>query len=175
MKGRGKGGAFERECSRRLSLWLTAGARDEIFWRTAMSGGRATLQHRKGIVNKSQAGDIGAIDADGERLLTHIVIECKARRDMTIFRSLLTGEGRLADYWEKHYMEARRSKRQPFMIARENFVPTLLFTTETAVILLGITKRPVLEIAGWAPRADLTRRVVMFLFDDVVPRIKDWD
>ena len=37
-----KGGAWEREFSKYLSLWITEGERDDVFWRSSQSGGRAT-------------------------------------------------------------------------------------------------------------------------------------
>ena len=173
-KGHGKGQSFEREVSRRLSLWLTKGARDDVFWRTAMSGGRATLQAKKGIINFAQAGDIGAIDPLGAQLLNHVTIECKFYRDLVLFKSLLQGTGKIAGFWEKHYDEARLSQREPFMIARENLTPTLLLTTKNATHLLGIRSRPVMEVFGWHPRSRIGSSVLVFLFDKVVPTLKHW-
>lgn len=174
MSGHGKGAAFEREVSRRLSLWVTKGERDDLFWRTAMSGGRATLQARKGIVNRAQAGDIGAIDPAGEALLKHITIECKFHKDLVILGSLLTGSGKLSSQWAKHCRESWQSKREPFLIAKENRCPTLLITTERAQHLLSIEAPPTLVIYGWARGSARLSLIKLFLFDDVVPTLKAW-
>ena len=48
--GKQKGGEYERTVCKKLSLWVSNGTRDDIFWRSAMSGGRATLQRKKGII-----------------------------------------------------------------------------------------------------------------------------
>ena len=36
-----KGSEFEREMCKCLSLWWTDSKRDDVFWRSAQSGGRA--------------------------------------------------------------------------------------------------------------------------------------
>jgi len=41
--GKAKGASFERDICRRLSLWVSAGKQEDVFWRSAMSGGRSTV------------------------------------------------------------------------------------------------------------------------------------
>jgi len=72
-----KGAPFEREMAERLSRWWTDGHRSDIFWRTANSGGRATVRRRKALTTVNQAGDLGAIDASGQALLDLVVVELK--------------------------------------------------------------------------------------------------
>ena len=69
MNGKLKGGAFEREICVKLSKWVSYGERDDLFWRSAMSGGRQTVGFKKGINRKNQAGDITAIDPIGQKLI----------------------------------------------------------------------------------------------------------
>ncbi|MBM3120244.1 MAG: hypothetical protein FJ006_12010, partial [Chloroflexi bacterium] len=57
-----KGASFERDISRQLSLWWTHGERDDVFWRSSMSGGRATVRAKKGQKTAYQNGDITATD-----------------------------------------------------------------------------------------------------------------
>lgn len=62
-----KGGPYEREVCRRLTLWWTGdpGA-DTLWWRTSQSGGRATFRSRKGKkTGKAHVGDIAAIEPEG--------------------------------------------------------------------------------------------------------------
>ncbi len=66
--GHSKGASFERQVCRDLSLWLTEGKHDDCFWRSAMSGGRATVRFKKGRTSRSQAGDISPISGIGEKL-----------------------------------------------------------------------------------------------------------
>lgn len=72
-----KGSSFEREICTRLSLWWTNGDDDSCFWRTSMSGGRATVRHRKGKKTRGHAGDICATDGRGRGLVKRIAFELK--------------------------------------------------------------------------------------------------
>jgi hypothetical protein len=72
-----KGADFERDISRTLSLWWSHGERDDIFWRTSMSGGRATVRRKVGKATAYQAGDITATDPIGAPLIKATVIELK--------------------------------------------------------------------------------------------------
>lgn len=75
--GKRKGGAFERLICKKLSLWWTHGKRDDVFFRTASSGGRATQRAKKGKKTFGQYGDIQAADPIGQPLIDTCVIECK--------------------------------------------------------------------------------------------------
>lgn len=73
----GKGSQFERDFSRSLSQWWTGGERDDIFWRSQNSGGRATIRSRAGKKTSGQYGDIAATDPTGEVLLRVMTFELK--------------------------------------------------------------------------------------------------
>jgi hypothetical protein len=77
MAGKAKGGAFERDICKRLSLWWTDDERDDVFWRTASSGGRATQRKKKGKDTFGQAGDVQATDPIGQPLINLFTIEIK--------------------------------------------------------------------------------------------------
>lgn len=72
-----KGGEFEREFCKDLSRWWTNGARDDIFWRTAGSGGRATARRKQGRTTANSNGDIMATDVLGIPLLNVFAFELK--------------------------------------------------------------------------------------------------
>lgn len=72
-----KGGAFERLICKQLSLWWTRGMRDDIFWRTAGSGARATIRSTKRLGTKNQYGDVQATDPIGQPLIDLCTIEIK--------------------------------------------------------------------------------------------------
>jgi len=72
-----KGGAFEREVCKQLSLWWTKGARDDIFWRASNSGGRATVRRKKGLSTFGHCGDVAATDPIGQPLTRAVTIELK--------------------------------------------------------------------------------------------------
>lgn len=75
--GNQKGAQFERDICRRLSMWWSGGEADDLFWRSAGSGGLATRRKKNGQTQKSQHGDIVATDARGADLTDRYTIECK--------------------------------------------------------------------------------------------------
>ncbi len=77
MPKAGKGSEFERELAKRLSLWWTNGERNDIFWRTSQSGGRATQRSKKGETTFGSYGDLTAVDPIGAPLLKMFTIELK--------------------------------------------------------------------------------------------------
>lgn len=76
-----KGADFERTICKELSLWWTGGKRDDIFWRSSQSGGRATVRFQKhGKKTAGAHGDITALDPIGVPLLKLFTIELKRGR-----------------------------------------------------------------------------------------------
>jgi len=73
----GKGGDYEREVCKQLSLWWTYHKRDDIFWRTAGSGARATTRMKKLMETHDSAGDVMALDPIGKPLTAQVLIEIK--------------------------------------------------------------------------------------------------
>ena len=132
MKNRGsgskaKGAAFERTVCQQLSLWVTGGARSDCFWRSAMSGGRATVGRARGRDHARQAGDVSAVAPEGNALVSRYYIECKHYRSLRLDRFLL-GSGPLALFWKNTVREARHYRREPLLIARQNGSQTLLLS-----------------------------------------------
>lgn len=84
MNGASKGSSFEREICKRLSRWWSAGLggleRDDIFWRSSQSGGRATQRAKQGKKTFGSYGDIAAVDPIGAPLLQMFTIELKRGR-----------------------------------------------------------------------------------------------
>jgi len=76
-KGSRKGSSFERTICKELSLWFTHGERDDVFWRTAGSGARATTRSKQGKSTANSCGDIGALDDIGKKLMDISVWELK--------------------------------------------------------------------------------------------------
>jgi hypothetical protein len=72
-----KGSEFERQFCGDLSIWWTGGKSDSEFWRTAMSGGRATVRGRQGKTTTGHAGDICATGKKGLGLTKRITFELK--------------------------------------------------------------------------------------------------
>jgi len=120
--GKQKGASFERKIAVALSRWVTHGERKDVFWRTAMSGGRATI-HIKGDVR--QCGDIAPIAQEGHYFCSVWYIEIKHLRAIDLF-SAMSERGQLHHIWRKTKREAYKYKRDPMLIIRQNMRPTLV-------------------------------------------------
>lgn len=123
--GKSKGSSFERDVCRRLSLWVSEDKHEDVFWRSSMSGGRATVAHKRGIRLTAQAGDICAIHPLGQPFLDNYLCECKHYRDLQL-RGLLTGGGKLIEFWREACTQADRYGRKPMLIAKQNNLPVLV-------------------------------------------------
>ncbi len=117
--GKQKGSSFERDICVKLSLWITHGEKRDCFWRSAMSGGRATVHKRAGRSIR-QAGDITAVAPEGHALTDHFCIECKHVKKLDIASFILDNRGALAKFWKQACKQARDHLRQPLLIAKEN-------------------------------------------------------
>lgn len=176
--GKAKGGAFEREVCRTLSLYTSNGRRDDLFWRSAMSGGRATLKERKGQRATAQAGDISAIDPAGHVLTDHFLVECKFYKDLNLLSFFgVPASGRsggvLSKFWQDTVDKANTNAKHPLLIAKQNGRPPLLFVWQhtLAGVAGDIVHRvgPVLLVCR-----NLTPAVLVFRLDPfgapVLPR-----
>ena len=117
--GKAKGAAYEREICKKLSLWVSQGKREDLYWRSAMSGGRATVGKRAGK-DIRQTGDIACVDKLGHMLTDVFFIECKRYRRLKFDAFFLEGTGPLAQFWKQARKQARQHLKRPMLIAREN-------------------------------------------------------
>lgn len=92
-----------------------------------MSGGRSTVAARKGVAVR-QGGDICSVSPEGHALTEQYYIECKHVRSLDLESFFLTGKGALAKFWRVALREAKRHKREPIIIARQNRIKDLIIT-----------------------------------------------
>lgn len=130
--GKRKGSAFEREICKRLSLWVSGGKKADLFWRSAMSGGRATVARKKGGMVR-QAGDITATTPEGHVLTDAWYIECKAYKQIDLAQFMVTGNGKLAEWWARCKREARQYGKEPILIVKQNGWKPLIIARVGAV------------------------------------------
>lgn len=91
--GARKGSAFERKICKELSVWWAG--REDVFWRTAGSGARATTRSKKQKKTAGSYGDVSVIDPVGLPLIDALVIELKCGYgDKTLHDLLDTPNGR---------------------------------------------------------------------------------
>ena len=126
--GKQKGSSFERKICEYLSLWITNNEHKDVFWRSAMSGGRATVHLNAGIRMTAQAGDISAIRGIGEQLLNVFLIECKFYKDLKFDSLLFDSKQGISGFWEKLVKDSAKFDRYPLLIARQNNKPVLIGT-----------------------------------------------
>lgn len=95
-KGRGnsKGSAYERLICKRLSMWWSGGSRDDLYWRSSQSGGRATTRRKQGLSTAFQEGDVAATDPKGISLLRRVVIEIKRGYNASSVQDLFDNPGK---------------------------------------------------------------------------------
>lgn len=132
--GKAKGSSFERHICKSLSLWMSHGKRDDLFWRSAMSGGRASVQFKKGKPNRTQTGDITAIDPLGAPLVSKFFIDSKFNRDLQL-QALYTKDQNkkqkkyrdsLLSWWREGEQQAQRYSKFPMLIVKQNYMSTLV-------------------------------------------------
>jgi len=132
--GKAKGAAFERLVCRSLSMWLSRGTRDDLFWRSAMSGGRATVGKKKGLIRESQLGDVSSLLSRGDvaekraaKLMRRCVIECKFLATIRLEAFLVDAQGPVRNAWDQ-CMKAD-PERFPFLVMKQNRRPAMVITT----------------------------------------------
>ena len=133
VSGALKGSANERAVVRQLSLWVSKGKSNGLFWRTRASGGFATVNRRKGVDLNRQAGDVGLLDDNSEEakdFLNHYVVELKHIHKRNWWPN---GEGHklIFTFWGKIAKEARILKKRPLLIVKVDHCAPLLFAFPT--------------------------------------------
>ncbi len=157
--GKSKGSSFERKVCKDLSLWVSDGKAEDIFWRTAMSGGRSTVAHKKGV-SVRQCGDVCAVRPEGFNFADQWFVECKHVRNLSLTTFFLADEGGLLNkFWVEATNQAFKFHRKPMLIAKENNQPTIVIVPVEGLRLVGLS--PVLRMFK-IPNCDV------FLFRDVI-------
>lgn len=126
-RGKQKGSSFERDICSRLSRWLTDGSRNDVLWRSAMSGGRSV---------EAACGDISAVAEEGFPFTNKFVIECKHYNEQIFAPLVFHQYSQLNKWWPKLLNESLKFKRHPMLIVKQQNKPTL-------VVVSGATSRRV--------------------------------
>jgi len=141
---KGKGGQFEREIAKQLSLWWTAGERDDIFWRSDSSGARATSRTKLGKTTANSQGDIKYLDEDGRSFIDTFLVEIKRgySKDLAILPLLDRPEGKhkLYEFWEQAETD-RATTTRPYSI--------LIFKRDRMNCCAMITTKLFMKIERW--------------------------
>lgn len=146
-----KGSQFERDMCRLFSRWVSGGDRDDLFWRTSQSGGRATACSRRGAALKSKGfyGDMSLADADHPtaKLFTdNVSVEFKRGYNRASIQDIIDLPAKAATRTMEYFLEQaardaeasgrlwmlvwKRDSRDPIVVLPPNFRASLLGRTE---------------------------------------------
>lgn len=169
--GKDKGSRYERDVCKDLSLWVSGGTKEDLFWRSAMSGGRATIARRRTTARvAAQAGDITATAPEGHILTDLYYIEVKRYADLNFGSFLTKGVGTLAKFWQTAISEASHHGKVPMLIVREDLNVPILIVPHEAMLARGKTG----HVFNLNPEAMLARmmklRADVYLFEEVLKR-----
>jgi hypothetical protein len=151
-----KGSSFERTICRQLSLLISKGERTDLFWRSATSGGRATIELNKGIINQNQAGDISSIDILSHWLVRDYLIECKHYADLGFTSGFLSNTGNLYNFWKSLVNDALRRNKSPLLIAKQNNRPVVILTLPNRS---PSEIRPIITLHDWPTQIRLFSQI----------------
>lgn len=146
-----KGSSFERAICKQLSIWWTKAlegkGRDDVFWRSSQSGGRATLRARKGLRTAGSYGDITAVDPIGEPLLKLFTIELKRGSSYSCAGDCLDSGGNSKHPWWKCLEQAvdahlRAGSKYWMLLCRRDRREAVVYIPATAAKDLGVYSVP---------------------------------
>lgn len=181
-----KGGSFELEVAKKLSLWLTNNKRDDLVCRTDTSGGRATVRTKnKKETNKYLYGDLKHSDDLAKPLFDKWSIECKTGyatksklKDGTNkivnwdVLDLLDSKQKTPTLWQMWFqctIDASLSKRQPILIFRRNLRSVCVVITLNYFLSLmkyfGYTKLSKIEVMI-PDMYEPNNKIIIMRFDD---------
>jgi len=163
-----KGSQFERDICKLLSKWWTGGKRDDVFWRTAGSGARATMRSKKNQNTFGQYGDVQATDPIGQPLIDLCTIELKRGYSQDTFANLLedsTTHNAVPCMYAKFIAQAKGDSRKAFtpwwllIVKRDRRKPIVIFPRT----LFGMTLKGLDKVRIY--RAGMVHVVVALLGD----------
>ena len=134
MNQKSKGSGFEREISKKLSLFLSEGKQDDLFWRTQNSGGRFTVRNKKNIDTHNQSGDISSTNPSSDWFSEKVSIECKHYKNINLWSMLTGAKSGVLGFWNQCVGDGEKSNKSPILIARQNYKPVLMIVDSMQLI-----------------------------------------
>lgn len=118
-----KGSSFEREICKKLSKWYSKDVlnkeSDDMFWRTAGSGARATVRKKAGLKTADSYGDIQAIHQDAKPFTELFLLELKRgySKDISVLGFVDSKKEQILIKWINKAEEERKgAKRKEVLI-----------------------------------------------------------
>ena len=123
-----KGGLFERDVSKALTVWLTGKEKPYSYWRMPSSGGLATIHEEcRGL-----SGDIKSLTSQAEFLTEAFSIECKTGYPRTSFWQLfkrIKGFD-LREFWRQAVDDSENAGKKPMLVYRKRGKSVILGISE---------------------------------------------
>lgn len=168
--GKSKGGQFERDMSRKLSLWLTGGRKDDCLWRSAGSGSMSTNSIKRGTGAKQyQASDLSPNSPEAYLLLDRFTVECKYYANLQLDGLLFNPKCQLLTFWKQAQRDSGSVSKHAMLIAKQNRRP----------IMLGIHTqlyKKLFSALGTIPSIHISHQcLVLFTLDDFLKALDPKD
>lgn len=144
--GKRKGSSFERRVCHLLSMWISNGKHDDLFWRSSMSGGRAKVVFKKGGQNRTQCGDISSIHPDGNPLTDRYLVSCKFYKSLNIEGTVIGNKGGLTAFWTECVIEAKQFNKIPMLIAKQNNTLPFLCLDDVGTSDFGLLGKAIAQL-----------------------------
>ncbi len=153
--GKQKGNQFERECCKLLSLWWSEGKRDDVFYRTQSSGGRATQRAKKGQTTSNHYGDIAATDEEGLPFTKFVTVEIKRGYNQHPPYDLIdklpsAGPTKFEEWIDQATADCQKAKAKYWwLIIKRDRRRTMLFINNNWFADLVVIAFPQLDVQGY--------------------------
>ena len=170
-----KGGRWEREISNLLSLWISRSygdTRDDLLWRSAGSGSRATAARKKGMLRTKQAGDLSATDERAIPLIHAFMVEGKSYKDLGLEGLFWRSSSKPLDVlFDKSLLEAKQHGKWALLVFKQNKQSPLILMHQKAAVVA--TKLSGLLPDVWFVRQvdDEIEKIASFVLPDFLERV----
>jgi len=120
-----------------------------------MSGGRATVQSKKGLKASAQAGDISSTHWLGSYLTETFSLELKCYKDIGVTSGVTKRKGMLIDFWKQTVRDADDNSKLPLLVVKQDRHPALLCLSKQGCAKFTVSTYPLLiQLSSFHP-ADL--------------------
>lgn len=138
--GKEKGSAWELKVGVALSLWVSDGARADLFARTVLSGGQFTRSEE----GEGAPGDLQANHPRAFEFMALFSVECKHHRDIGLDRYILdlSGTSFLSKVFKQTQIQAATLGLFPMVVAKQNHQPAIVLLDGGVGMVAKTVSRP---------------------------------
>lgn len=143
--GKNKGSEWEREVGKRLSRWISKGARSDLFTRNVLSGGDFTRRIVKESGEIGTPGDLMARDKLAFDFIRAFFVECKHYKVLGFVPFLFDVSGKtfLSVALAHASMQAAQSGTHFMFVAKQNNLqPVVILNKKLAELLYPAANTP---------------------------------